>query len=216
MGTDGAWRWRRGVEDLYHYRFWGQVVRWMAYQRNMSQGDSMRLFYAPDRPEAGNVLTLNVNVMSTTGEPLRSGTVVVQSMSPSGQTDSIRLAPGGEDAWGLFTGTFLPTEGGPYRLLTSCAETGATLETTIAVQGGEKEQIGQPARSDVLKEIAQVTRGELTSLGQIPQLVERLAALPEPEPIIRRFRLWSHPGWGGLLVMLLGAFWTSRKLAGLA
>ena len=30
MGTDGAWRWRRGVEDLYHYRFWGQVVRWMS------------------------------------------------------------------------------------------------------------------------------------------------------------------------------------------
>ena len=40
MGTDGAWRWRKGIEDLYHYRFWGQVVRWMAYQRNMSQGKS--------------------------------------------------------------------------------------------------------------------------------------------------------------------------------
>ena len=23
MGTDGAWRWREGVEDRYHYRFWG-------------------------------------------------------------------------------------------------------------------------------------------------------------------------------------------------
>ncbi|MGV3531356.1 MAG: hypothetical protein ACO1QR_03230, partial [Chthoniobacteraceae bacterium] len=52
MGTDGAWRWRRGVEDKYHYRFWGQVVRWMAYQRNMSQGEKMRLFYSPDRPAA--------------------------------------------------------------------------------------------------------------------------------------------------------------------
>ncbi|MFM7107404.1 MAG: hypothetical protein ACKOZU_02180, partial [Planctomycetaceae bacterium] len=31
MATDGAWRWRKGVEDKYHYRFWGQVVRWMAY-----------------------------------------------------------------------------------------------------------------------------------------------------------------------------------------
>ncbi len=27
MGTDGAWRWREGVEDKYHYRFWGQVAR---------------------------------------------------------------------------------------------------------------------------------------------------------------------------------------------
>lgn len=46
-------RWRKGVEDLYHYRFWGQVVRWMAYQRNMSQGESMRLFYSPDQPGSG-------------------------------------------------------------------------------------------------------------------------------------------------------------------
>ncbi|MEO8351158.1 MAG: hypothetical protein ABI680_05465, partial [Chthoniobacteraceae bacterium] len=55
MGTDGAWRWRKGVEDKYHYRFWGQVVRWMAYQRNMSQGENMRLFYSPDRPSTGAV-----------------------------------------------------------------------------------------------------------------------------------------------------------------
>ena len=51
MGTDGAWRWRKGVEDKYHYRFWGQVVRWMAYQRNMAKGETMRLYYSPDQPQ---------------------------------------------------------------------------------------------------------------------------------------------------------------------
>jgi hypothetical protein len=216
MGSDGAWRWRKGVEDLYHYRFWGQVVRWMAYQRNMSQGESMRLFYSPDRPEAGNVLTLNANIMSNAGDPLRGGTVVVQTMSPSGQTDSVRLAAAGEDSWGLFTGSFTPTEGGQYKLITTCAETGGRLETLISVQGQERELIGQPARNDVLKEIAQVTRGELATVSEIQTLVDRIAAMPEPEPIIRRFRLWSHPAWGGMIVVLLGVFWTGRKLAGLA
>ncbi len=216
MGSDGAWRWRKGVEDLYHYRFWGQVVRWMAYQRNMSQGESMRLFYSPDRPEAGNVLTLNANVMSTVGDPLRTGTVIVQTVSPSGQTDSVRLAPAGEYCWGLFTGSFTPTEGGQYQLVTTCSETGGRLETRISVQGQERELIGQPARTDVLKEIAQVTRGELTTVSQIQGLVDRIAAMPEPDPIIRRFRLWSHPAWGGMIVVLLGVFWTGRKLAGLA
>ncbi|MFN9721279.1 MAG: hypothetical protein ACK58L_21485 [Planctomycetota bacterium] len=216
MGTDGAWRWRKGVEDLYHYRFWGQVVRWMAYQRNMSQGESMRLFYSPDRPEAGNVLTLNANIMSNAGDPLRHGTAVVQVVAPSGQTDSVRLAPAGDDAWGLFTGSFTPTEGGQYQLVTTCAETGGRLETNIAVQGEEKEQIGQPARTDVLREIAQVTRGELAAVSDIQKLVDRIAAMPEPEPIVRRFRLWSHPAWGGLIIILLGVFWTGRKFAGLA
>ena len=27
LGSDAAWRWRRGVEDKYHYRFW---ARWCA------------------------------------------------------------------------------------------------------------------------------------------------------------------------------------------
>ncbi|WP_417848436.1 hypothetical protein [Thalassoglobus sp.] len=216
MGTDGAWRWRKGVEDLYHYRFWGQVVRWMAYQRNMSQGESMRLFYSPDRPEADHVLTLNANVMSTGGEPLRNGTVIVQITSPSGQTDALTLSPAGEDSWGLFTGTFTPKEGGQYKLVTSCAETGAKLETTISVQGIERERIGEPARLDVLKEVSTISRGRLVSISEIDSLVEEIADLPEPAPIIRRFRIWSHPAWGGTLILLLGVFWVGRKLAGLA
>jgi hypothetical protein len=216
MGTDGAWRWRKGIEDLYHYRFWGQVVRWMAYQRNMSQGEFMRLFYSPDRPEAGNVLTLNANVMRSTGEPLRDGTVAVQILAPSGQTDSVRLAPADDDSWGLFTGSFTPKEGGQYQLITTCSETGAQLETSISVQGQERERIGQPARFDVLKEISEISRGSLTEISKVEELIQQLSALPEPELTTRRFRIWSHPLWGGLLVVLLGGFWSARKLAGLA
>ncbi len=216
MGTDGAWRWRKGVEDLYHYRFWGQVVRWMAYQRNMSQGEFMRLFYSPDRPETENVLTLNANVMKTNGAPLRDGTVAVQIRTPSGQTDSVRLASTGDDSWGLFTGSFTPTEGGQYQLLTTCMETGARLETVISVQSQERERTGQPARFDVLKEISEISRGSLTQIADIEELVKELSALPVPELTTRRFRIWSHPLWGGLLILLLGGFWSARKLAGLA
>lgn len=215
MGTDGAWRWRKGVEDLYHYRFWGQVVRWMAYQRNMSQGEFMRLFYSPDRPEAENVLTLNANVMKATGEPLHDGTVAVQIVAPSGQTDSVRLAPAGDDSWGLFTGFFTPKEGGKYQLITTCSETGAQLETSISVQGQERERIGQPARFDVLKEISAISRGSLTEISKVEEITQQLSALPEPELTTRRFRIWSHPLWGALLVLLLGGFWSARKLAGL-
>src|SRR6202042_1748595 len=84
MGTDGAWRWRKGVEDKYHYSFWGQVVRWMAYQRNMSKGENIRPFYPPDPPRTAAVLTLNANVTTPAGEPLRDGAVIAQITAPSG------------------------------------------------------------------------------------------------------------------------------------
>ncbi|HEX8313186.1 MAG TPA: vWA domain-containing protein [Chthoniobacteraceae bacterium] len=214
MGTDGAWRWRKGVEDKYHYRFWGQVVRWMAYQRNMSQGERMRLFYSPDRPTAGAVLTLNANVSSPTGEPLREGAVVAQVTAPSGKTSSVRLPPAGEDAWGLFTGTFTPAEPGEHRVRLSSVEAGSSMETTISVQGTAREKRGQPARVDVLREIAQLTRGKLLENTDAAAVAATIAALPRPEPQERRVQLWAHPAWAGLLVVLLGTFWVGRKAAG--
>ena len=214
MGTDGAWRWRKGVEDKYHYRFWGQVVRWMAYQRNMSAGDKMRLFYSPDRPRTGAVLTLNANVISLTGEPLREGVVVAQIVAPSGKTASVRLNPAGEEAWGLFTGTFTPAEPGEYQVRLSSADAGAALDTKLSVQGTTREKLNEPAKFDVLKEIAQLTRGKVLDSADPAAVIAAVAALPQPEPQERRIQLWAHPAWAGALILLLGIFWVGRKAAG--
>ena len=214
MGTDGAWRWRKGVEDKYHYRFWGQVVRWMAYQRNMSQGEKMRLFYSPDRPSTGAVLTLNANVTSLTGEPLRDGAVIAQITAPSGKTSSVRLMPAGEDAWGLFSSTFAPSEPGEHRVRLSCAEAGSALDASISVQGTSREKRGQPAKIDVLREIAQLTRGKLMDTTDPAAVVAAIAALPQVEPQERRLQIWAHPVWAGILIVLLGVFWAGRKAAG--
>lgn len=214
MGTDGAWRWRKGVEDKYHYRFWGQVVRWMAYQRNMSSGDKMRLFYSPDRPRTGDVLTLNANVMSLTGEPLRDGVVIAQIAAPSGKVASVRLLPAGEEAWGLFNGVFTPSEPGEHRVQLTCAEAGSSLETKISIQGTSREKRGQPARHEVLREIAQFTKGSVLDLAKPESIVNAIAALPEPSFQERRLQIWAHPAWAGMLVLLLGLFWVGRKAAG--
>lgn len=214
MGTDGAWRWRKGVEDKYHYRFWGQVVRWMAYQRNMSQGDNMRLFYSPDRPLTGAVLTLNANVTSIGGEPLREGAVIAQITAPSGKTESVRLVPAGEEAWGLFTGVFTPAEPGGHRVHLTCADAGSALDAVISVQGFGREKIGQPANFEVLREIAQLTRGKMMENAGPAAVVSAISALPQSEPQERRLQLWAHPLWAGLLVLLLGVFWAGRKAVG--
>jgi uncharacterized membrane protein len=214
MGTDGAWRWRKGVEDRYHYRFWGQVVRWMAYQRNMSQGDKMRLFYSPDRPRTGAVLTLNANVTSLSGEPLHDGIVIAQITAPSGKINSVRLASAGGEAWGLFNGVFTPEEPGEYQVRLSCADAGAALDTTISVQGSAREKIGQPAKPEVLREIAELTKGKLMENATPASVAAEIAALPQPELQERRVQIWAHPLWSGLLILLLGLFWAGRKLVG--
>jgi hypothetical protein len=214
MGTDGAWRWREGVEDQYHYRFWGQVARWMAYQRNIAQGQWMRIYYSPDRPRAEEPVTLYANVQTRGGEPLQAGDVRVQSVAPSGQATSVQLLPA-DQQWGLFTGRLTPQESGVYQLRLMCRENDSTLEAKLAVQEGSAEQLGRPARMDVLEEIAALTGGKLVHGTNVADLLPEITQLPEREPQVRRLRLWSHPLLAGAILLLLATFWIGRKLAGL-
>lgn len=214
MGTDGAWRWRKGVEDKYHYRFWGQVVRWMAYQRNMAKGETMRLYYSPEQPQIRQTVVLKANVMERSGEPLAAGDVVARIVAPSGKVQTVRFRSTGEE-WGEFSAPFMPAEAGRHSLTLSCQQTSASLETNIFVQGTEIERIGRAARPEVLAEIARVTHGEMTEPARLEKVLTSLAALPEPPPDIRRLQLWSHPLTIALMVTLLGVFWIARKAIGL-
>ena len=214
MGTDGAWRWRKGVEDKYHYRFWGQVVRWMAYQRNMAKGETMRLFYVPDQPQIRQTVSFDANVMDKSGEPLHTGHVAARITAPSGTADTVRLETSG-DEWGLFSGRYTPKEPGKHSVRLSCQETGATLDTSFFVQGDPAERPGKPARPEVLEELARVTQGKVVPADQLPTVIASLASLPDPPPLIRRVPLWSHPLPAAALVILLGVFWSLRKLVGL-
>ncbi len=213
MGCDGAWRWREGVEDRYHYRFWGQVARWMAYQRQKAQGESMRLFCSPDRPQVDEGVTLSANVLDALGGFLAESSVTVEAVAPSGKSRTIRLKPGEGDAIGLYSGAFVVDEPGSYRLVAT-SDTGATMEMELPVQGRVREQVGRPTRVEVLEEIASVSGGGLFELGAVGDLKEQLAAAPEREETMRRTRLWAHPAWCGFLIFLMGLFWVGRKLAG--
>ncbi len=214
MGIDSAWRWRRGVEDLYHYRFWGQVARWMSYQRNMAAGQRVRLFFSPERPEPGATVTLNANAFDPNGAPLKEGTVAVDLTSPNGRTQRIELQRN-DTAWGAFSGRFKVDLPGAWKI--RAAATGAEdkpVETTILAQGVEIEKVGQPARPEVLEEMAKVSKGRVIQPSQLAELIKEITALPEPRPLENRIPLWSHWGTIAALVTLLGIFWVGRKLNG--
>jgi hypothetical protein len=216
MATDGAWRWRKGVEDKYHYRFWGQVVRWMAYRRTMARGERLRLSFAPEQPEAGQVVAFEAAASDPRGEPLAAGTVTVSVKAPSGATETVRLsAPGEQGQWGIFSGSWTPREPGSHALTVSCPEAGKPLETSLFVQPAPGEAVGEPARPDVLEEIARLTRGTVAAPDKLDEVLAAVSRLPESPPEVRRVRLWAHPATLATLVGLLGMFWVTRKWQGL-
>ena len=214
MGIDSAWRWRRGVEDKYHYRFWGQVARWMSYQRNMAAGQRVRLYFTPERPVPGDTVTFNANAFDKNGAPLQEGTVYVDATAPDGTKERVVLEKN-DTAWGAYSGRLRISLPGEWQLKASIDEAGAeAVETKLLAQGAELEQTGQPARPDVLQEMARISRGRMISPEQLPDLIKEITALPEPRPIENRVALWSHWATVVVLVLLLAVFWTGRKLNG--
>jgi hypothetical protein len=214
MGTDSAWRWRRGVEDRYHYRFWSQVVRWMAHNRHLSQKEGIRLTYSPESPQIGDTVYLQSTVLDAAGFPLEEGLVTATVASPSGRTEQIQFAPV-EGGWGVFKSSFAIQEGGKYKITVRSEKSARVLQTDLPVAETIVERIGQPINREILREIASLTGGTNVAPEALSDLVKQISVLPEPEPLERRIRLWSNPWWGGLLLLLLTAYWIGRKAAGL-
>jgi hypothetical protein len=214
MGIDSAWRWRRGVEDKYHYRFWGQVARWMSYQRNMASGERVRLYFTPERPVPGDTVTLNANAFNASGAPLEEGAVYVDATAPDGTKERIALDKN-DSAWGAYSGRLRIGLPGEWTLKASIDEAGAEpIETKLLAQGVELEQTGQPARPEVLEEMARIAKGRMITPEQLPDLIKEITALPEPRPIENRIPLWSHWSAVAAIILLLAIFWTGRKLNG--
>lgn len=213
MGSDSAWRWRRGVEDKYHYRFWSQVVRWMAHQRHIAGKEGIRLAYSPERPEPSDVVFLQSTVLDAAGFPAEEGPVIGSITSPGGRAEQIQFSQI-EGGWGVFKSQFKPSEAGTYKVSIDAPKQGRKIETDLIVHQRDLEQIGKPVNRGILAEISGLTGGSATLAEGLDQIIKQISLAPEPKPLERRFRIWSSPWWGGTILLLLTVYWAGRKMAG--
>ena len=174
----------------------------------------MRFYYSPEQPQVRQTVSLSANVMEKNGEPLSKGEVTARIAAPSGRVETVTLKSSGEE-WGAFAGAFTPTEPGSHQVTLRCKENGAELEAKLFVQGATLEQVGKPARPEVLEELSRVSRGKVLENSEVEEIVRAISELPTPQPKIRRVQLWSHPLVAATLILMFGTFWVWRKVAGL-
>jgi len=213
MGTDAAWRWRRGVEDTYHYRFWGQVVRWMAHKRKMAQGQGMRLSFSPENPKVGDEVYLQATMLDLSGGDLNNA-LRAELKEPGGKTRDLEFTAM-EGGWGVFQARVQVGVGGAHAMTIYNPSGQQKLETEINVQKITLEQLGQPANLKVMREISERTGGQAGGPADLGKLINAISLVAENEEIQERFRLWSNAWWGGAIVFLLAVYWVSRKILGL-
>jgi hypothetical protein len=230
LNFDQTWRFRYGVGDTYHHRFWGQLVRWGAGENLRSGGEQVRLgtdrlTYTPSdsveilakvldddrRPVIDADLTA---VVYRDGEALTRQKMSYRTGSSGLYETSVASLP----EPGEYT---VRLEGDAVEAALKAGDGGGELqhiETDIVVVASRNpvELAELTADRDFLNHAAQVSGGKVAEIGDAASLIEAFGAPKETLTERRNITLWDK--WP-LLVLFLGLLtseWVLRRRSGLA
>ena len=211
MGIDSSWRWRRGVEDLYHYRFWRQMARWMSYQRNLTEGQQARLFLDRDSARVGQTTTFSLQAMNPDGQPATASQIKVQATLPDQSKRLISVSQSTE--WGEFSGKVLPEIDGEL-ILEVLVDNQSVAKRTIQVAPLPSETVGEPADLESLRELAKLTGATAVPYDQRNTLIELLEKEARPEVRYQFLPLTHQWGWYVAVITLLFLSWVLARITG--
>ncbi|HOK05530.1 MAG TPA: hypothetical protein PLN24_09780, partial [Victivallales bacterium] len=143
MGTDHIWKWRKAVEDKYHYRFWSQVIRWMAHKRFLGKNNKIRVFYEPENPSVGDEVTVKA---------IFSNKVILQqddkiflniSLENNNKNETYPLLK--EPNNQTVSMSFIAKNSGKSKISITSMKNGELANTEIFIKPGREDKIGEPA-----------------------------------------------------------------------
>lgn len=244
IGIESTWRWRYRVGDLYHHRFWGQLMRWAVSDPWLPEGNRFVRFGAK-APIYRHDQEVEVAVrVGENAAPIVPTTARMKLLRRQGDTEELVAAVPliqDEQRSRQWTGKVKQLPPGHYRLAPDIPE----LRTQLAeaplgevkpgeVPPGDKtagrhgftvlppeegELIDVATNWDLLHALAEQTHGRLFTaedIGELPDLLARQVAHKDTRHEQRIWRDAPMVWWAlAALLGLLTAEWIIRKLAGL-
>lgn len=227
LNSDQSWRFRYGVGDTYHHRFWGQVMRWGAGPNLRSGGElirlgSDRLSYTPDDP-----VTVTAKVLDAERRPVTDAEIEVEVWKDGVRLNQQRMSYRSGSS-GLYE-TSLPNliHEGNYELRLA----GEAIDQSLAANPDGPDAISTEllvvstrnpielaeltADRDFLNHATQLTGGRLAELHDLESLLTSFGAPKEILTEQRNITLWDT--WPMLLAFLgfLTTEWIVRRRSGL-
>jgi hypothetical protein len=234
IGTDATWRWRFRAGDLYHHRFWGQVVRWAAAGKLAVGNDWVR--FGPDRSQIAEGEGARLVARFTDGAQGagREQLVVARVFTavtrpgepPRAEGASVAIIPlqavPGQPRTFAATTPILPAGRYVVRLdareLVAATGTGANPPPEAALEVTPRqtsELVELAAARDPLDRLAAATGGRVFTVSDALQLPGVLRSRMIVKHRTEETTLWDRP-WGlGLFFAIVTFEWVVRKRVGL-
>jgi hypothetical protein len=224
VSAPAVYQLRMKFGDRYHYRFWGQLLRW-AVARDLSQGSkTVKLSTDRSRASVGENLQVVANLSDPDGRPVSNAEMRVQASIDGNALSLIPLAADPKIP-GRYLGELTPTEEGTLLLQAMGADVTQLLEregiknpitTSITVDPMQSvETEDTRANIPLLNQIARLTGGQVVAPAAVSQLVDLLDLDPSVHEETRRSPLWNRWSFLSLICGVLAVEWSLRKLTGL-
>ncbi len=181
LSIDSTWRWRYDYGDVYHYRFWGNILRWLIATPLEGEGKYIRLSTDKAKYRQGETVTVMARVLDKAYYPFSAGPVFVEVTDPFASVRRVQLELQDERT-GLYEGRFAAASGGSWRLqsvVPDLGEEGTQAALKIEVEAEELEARSLRMRAGLLRDLADITGGRfhmLDTAAAIPKEIEALNA----------------------------------------
>ncbi len=212
MGTDHIWKWRKAVEDKYHYRFWSQVIRWMSHKRHLGAGEKARIFHEPETPAPGEETTVKAFLSEKTPPDIEDLLMTVEP--EDGSSSSAFPMERDASAPRQYSARFTPRRGGVLSLSLKSGSLGEIATMQIRVSPGRREKTGEAADPAMMKSIAKAGGGIASPAGDANSLLQKLSSSRKDIVEEKRLRIWDSPWSIATLIAMLSISWILRKAAG--
>ncbi len=216
-------RYRQG--DTYHYRFWGQLLRWIV-ARDLAEGSqTVRLSTDKLRYEVGEPIQVMAHLRQLDGKPVGGAILHIETSQGDHIVNDVVVK---EDTSrpGTYRAQVPEAPTGLIRLhlmgdrvteLLASEGYSRPLETTITVDPNAMVELRNPlCNMPLLREIADASGGMIVPPTGLAAALGQLNLEPETSEIVTKKPLWNRWDLFYIFIGCLTLEWAGRKYLGLS
>lgn len=213
--VDDTWRWRKGVDNLYLGRFWGQVVRFVASGRLL--GKTVRFSVTTDKTvyNIGETVKIESRIFDEDMKPStdKTKTLYHEMEGREGESpETVVLSLNEIKGRGTYEGAFVATRRGRHDVWLG-TETDRQAFRSFTVEIPALESRDPKLNRTLMEKIAKVSGGEYYDLSEVMEAVEELQGVSRSqEGLVENDDLWDEWWVVVLFTLLISTEWILRKL----
>lgn len=220
LNFDRTWRFRYGVGDTYHHRFWGQLTRWGAGPNLRSGSEEIRLGTDRISYTSNDPIEVTAKILDDRRQPVTEATVRAHVIKEDTRLSSQQLKYR-ENSSGIYEGSFTPiaTEG-DYQIEIEVEGAGdgtktVSTEFLVVTARNPVELAELTADRDFLNRATTLTNGRVAEIWALDSLLDAFGAPKETLTERRDITLWDTWPILILFLLLLTSEWVVRRKSGL-